>query len=421
MPNQNKNNVFQAYEYASYNTFSEGREGKKLPEGLYEALKNYLGERELPYYDLTARGVRFKQFVGAIQIGKYCVEVLPKIDRINNTGEAQKILISMLRQAGLIEIKTPTESNLRIKHNYILEAYINMFLEECETLIHRGLIKTYRKEENNLTALRGNIIFSKQITRNLVLAERFYVSYTSYDRQHSLNRVLFKTLNLISQFDVGSEIQYKSAKLKFYFPEMADIKVSEEFFTKIKWGRKTDRYRKAIEIARLLLMNYHPDLSTGRNHILALMFDMNDLWEQWFTKKLKITASKINSKIKIMAQVKESFWSVINGRTIGQKPDILMILSGGSRIVIDTKWKLVNSRPSEDDIRQMFAYNRLFDSRQAYLVYPGLNPSITGNFFDDSINGSCGLEFISFVKGGKLDHSGVESFMNRIFHQNRIS
>jgi 5-methylcytosine-specific restriction enzyme subunit McrC len=412
--NQNRNNVFQAYEQASYNIFSDGKEGKKLPESLYQALKNYLGEKELPYYSLTANGVRFKQFVGAIQLGKYCVEVLPKIDRINNTDNAQNILITMLRQAGLIEIKTPTESNLRIKHNYILEAYINMFLAECEVLIHKGLIKTYRTNLDNQKALKGNLIFSQQITRNLVHAERFYVSYTSYDRQHPLNRILFKTLNLIGRFELTSEIQHKSANLKLYFPEMSDINVSDDIFCKLIWGRKNEAYKKAIEIARLLLLNYHPDLSSGKNHVLALMFDMNDLWEQWFTKKLKKAAFDKDNKIKVLSQIKSRFWFGNNGEVIGQKPDVLVILPSGFRIIIDTKWKLVNSRPSEDDIRQMFAYNKLFGSTQAYLVYPGSNPSLTGDFFDSSINGNCGLEFISFVKEGKLNHTSIEYFLSRL-------
>jgi 5-methylcytosine-specific restriction enzyme subunit McrC len=414
--NQNKNIVFQVFEYASYNTYSGGKEGKKLPIELFEALKGFIGEKELPYYSLTANGVKFKQFVGAIQIGKYCIEVLPKIDRGNDSDLADKILISMLRQSGLIDIRTPTESSLRIKQNYILEAYINLFLNECESIIHRGLIKSYRKEEGNLNALKGKIIFNKQLSKNLVHDERFYISYTTYDRQNPLNRILFKTLNLIAQLANSGDVHYKTTKLLFSFSEMKDISVSEEVFSRIIWGRKTKEYRNAIEIARLLLLNYHPDLSTGKNDVLALMFDMNDLWEKWFTRKLRTAAFSIDKRIEIKAQIKSSFWSGLNGETIRQKPDILVKLPNGFRIVLDTKWKLVNCRPSEDDIRQMFAYNKLFNSKHSYLIYPGSNNSITGTFFDNTNNGSCGLEFIQFVKEGKLDSSGIELLLNRLIN-----
>ena len=137
--------VFQAFEYASYNTKNEGREGKRLPEDLYDALKSFLGEKELPYFSLTANGVRFQNYVGAVQIGKWTVEVLPKFDRTMPTSSAHSILIQMLWQAGILKTNTPTESNLKIKRNYILETYLQMFLEETKSIIYRGLIKKYHK------------------------------------------------------------------------------------------------------------------------------------------------------------------------------------------------------------------------------------------------------------------------------------
>ena len=66
---------------------------KMLPEKMFEALKTYAGDKELPWYTLTANGIRFHQFVGAIQIGNYCIEILPKVDRYQkNEQSAQKVL-----------------------------------------------------------------------------------------------------------------------------------------------------------------------------------------------------------------------------------------------------------------------------------------------------------------------------------------
>lgn len=99
--------VFRVFEHSSYNTRNPGREGKILPEELFAALKDFAGERDLPWYSLTANGVRFHQYVGAIQIGKYCVEVLPKIDRGRQNEEpAQTVLINMLKQCGYFSVNT---------------------------------------------------------------------------------------------------------------------------------------------------------------------------------------------------------------------------------------------------------------------------------------------------------------------------
>ena len=419
------NSVFQAFEHASYNTKNEGMEGKLLPVDLFEALKNYAGEKELPYYTITANGIRFAQYVGALQVGRFCVEILPKIDRYSKSAEsAQRVLIEMLRQSGFLNVKSPTESSLRIKQNFILETYVQMFLKETWQLIHEGLIKTYRSEEGNKFALKGNLIFNKHIQENNIHAERFYVRYTTYDREHPLNRVLYKTLKLICNLDIGMET-LSGAKVQLaYFPELGEIAISDEFFQKIEWNRKSEAYKKAINIARLLLLNYHPDLSHGKNNVLALMFDMNEIWEGWFTKRLSIAAQKYNGSINIRAQAKETFWIGSTGESVRQKPDIIIDINQEPRFILDTKWKIINNRPSEDDIRQMFAYNKLFGTRLAYLVYPGENRSVHGEFYNSNENGACGLRFIFFLKDGKLCHSAIDAFLDELVnidHINHIS
>lgn len=416
--NQSKKNiVFQAFEHASYNTKNEGREGKLLPPDLFEALKSFAGEKELTWFTLTANGVRFHQFVGALQIGRYCIEVLPKIDRYRNSETlAQRVLIDMLRQSGFISVKTPTESSLRLKQNFLLETYIQMFLEETWQLIHKGLVKYYHKEEGNKNSLKGSLIFGKHINKNNVHAERFYVRFSTYDREHPLNRVLYKTLLLISELSINQETTASSKAQLALMPELIDILVSDEFFRKIIYNRKTEAYRKAINIARLLLLNYHPDLSNGRNNVLALMFDMNDVWEAWFTRRLEVKARRF-SNVTIRAQAKKTFWIGDNGTMVRQKPDIIIEINDEPKFILDTKWKIISNRPSEDDVRQMFAYNRLFNVQKAFLVYPGEFYHITGAFYDNEENGTCGLKFIPFTKEGRLSHIAISSFLDELLKE----
>jgi len=412
--NSTDNRVFQAFEHASYNTKNEGVEGKILPPELFEALKKYAGDKELRYYSITANGIKFRQFVGAIQIGKYCIEVLPKVDRSKNEGSAHRILIEMLRQTGYLRVKTPTESSLRVKRNFILETYLQMFIEETWQLIHNGLLKSYRSTSENQNALKGSLMFNKHILKNNVHAERFYVRHTTFDREHPLNKVLYKTLQLISRFQVNQELIAESKRQLICFPELPDINVSEDFFDRINWNRKTEAYQKAIAIARLLILNYHPDLSHGKNNVLALMFDMNDVWERWVTKQLTRAAKITDINISIRPQTKKVFWKSYTGVKISQKPDIIIEIDNKPVFILDTKWKLVHERPSEDDIRQMFAYNKLFGTQQAYLVYPGRNTSANGEFFEPTENGKCGLRFLNFVEDGRIRTEEVGGFLGEM-------
>jgi 5-methylcytosine-specific restriction enzyme subunit McrC len=410
------NKIFRVFEQAAYNTRNNGKEGKKLPPELFEHLKNFAGEKELPWFTLTANGVRFHQFVGAIQMGNYCIEILPKIDRTTTSEEAaQGVLIEMLRQSGFISLETPTESNLRLKQNFILEAYIRMFLDETWAIFHRGLVKTYRKVEGNTTTLKGNLLFSQQVSRNSIHCEKFYVRFSTCDKEHPFNRILYKTLKLINKLPVSQDSICSSQTQLNFFPELKDIKADKLFFDKISFNRKTEAYRKAISIARLLLLNYHPDLAHGRNNVLALMFDMNDLWEAWITKRLdrvRIEAGFQDTFLR--AQVKKTFWTCNTGERIKQKPDIIIEAGSSPRIILDTKWKIIDRRPSEDDIRQMFAYNRLFGTKRAYLLFPGNNAPVNGEYYNPEENGSCGMFFIPFVEDGRLTGRWVEQLFYEI-------
>lgn len=411
MEEKKENTVFQAFEHSSYNIRNEGREGKILPEKIFDALKLYSGEKDLPWYSLTAHGVRFHQYVGAIQIGRYCVEVLPKIDRYKKDEQsAQEVLVDMLRQSGYISVKTPTESTLRLKQNFILETYVQMFLDETWQILHRGLIKYYHKEEGNNNSLKGSLVFSKQIQENLIHAERFFVRYSVYDREHPLNRIIYKTLLLICTMTLSREAIAGSRAQLSLFPQLDDIDVNDDYFNKIRYNRKTEAYKKAIEIARLLLLNYHPDLSHGKNNVLALMFNMNDIWEAWFTQRLKIASRKLDPDVQVRAQARKVFWMGSTGERMRQKPDIIIERDNKPQFILDTKWKIVSNRPSEDDIRQMFAYNRLFGAREAFLVYPGEARTISGEFYEKDENGVCGLSFIPFIENGKLTGNGVDEF-----------
>lgn len=346
---------------------------KKITKDQFEALERYYGNGK-PFYKLVYNGVQFNEHVGVIQIGNTLIEVLPKADKTpHSVAEDKKwrdLLIGMLRAVGSFDIKSTSSSNLKIKPNTILDLYFELFIKEVEYLLHNGLVKKYRKKEGNVTALKGSLQFSKHIQQNLIHQERFYVRHSTYDIEHTLHFILYKTIKLLKQINTNNDLHSRIGVLLLHFPEIPDIKVSDATFEKLIYNRKNQHYQKAIEIAKLLLLKYHPDVSKGRNHVLALMFDMNMLWEQFIYVSLK---KNKNDYIKIKAQTSKFFWKPENGRRTAMKPDIFIETNNGN-IVLDTKWKNLNGyNPSPDDLRQMYVYHEYFDATKVALVYPGNN------------------------------------------------
>lgn len=373
-------------------------------EKTLEAMQKFYGEKGVPYFDLIHKGIRFKEFVGVLQVGETLIEVLPKADKPSENGSTQdhwrKVLIGMLKAVHGFDVQAPSSSALKLKSNTILDLYFEYFVSELEYLMHAGLVKKYRKNLGSVSALKGSLQFGKHLQYNLVHQERFYVKHTVYDVYHELHGVLYKTLKLLKSINTNTALHSRIGALLLYFPEMPEIKVSEKTFERLTLDRKTKSYQKALEIARLFLIQYHPDLSRGRDHVLALMFDMNVLWEKFVFVSLK------KNGLKVFAQNSKSFWNPTNGPRRTIRPDIRIEI-GDQTFICDTKWKVLkDNRPSLEDIRQMYAYHQYFNANKVALIYPGNMESFSGKYADihnplmDS-DFECSLVFIPVLENVK--------------------
>lgn len=359
------------------------KEDDRLSRSDLEALQRHSGEDGVPYYSLIHNGVKFCGYVGVIQVSKLTIEVLPKIDR-GSKEQWKKILVDMLKKVGSFEVTATSETSLKVKRNSILDLYLEAFLNKVQVIMHQGLLKKYRKIEANSTSLKGKLLFQEHIVTNIVHKERFFVKYTTFDPNHLLNQLLYKTLHLIRMVNTNQALFSKVNSLLLNFPEMSEIIVSEATFEKIVYTKKNEHYRQLMLISRLLLLNYFPDIHSGRNHVMAIMFDMNLLWERFVYQSLK----KYVIDGQIEPQTNKPYWKLSGKRAVNLRPDVV-ILKDGVKYVLDTKWKLpYGNKPSHADLQQMYAYTKYFDSDHTILCYPGVDEDfIDGYFHNEGIAG----------------------------------
>jgi 5-methylcytosine-specific restriction enzyme subunit McrC len=202
------------------------------------------------------------------------------------------------------------------------------------------------------------------------------------------------------------------------FPELYEIKITDALFDKIAFDRKTEQYRNALEIAKLILLNYHPDVNRGTNNILALMFDMNVLWEQFVYVSLRKYKA---SSTTIAAQNTKNFWKPLSGYRSKMKPDIVLNKGTDVCVVLDTKWKNLNGyNPSPKDLRQMFVYMKYYGAKKVALVYPGTeNRNLIGKYYDHSFqdskdlsNEECSIISIGVEKDMKAWQASIHENIN---------
>jgi len=352
-----KENIIQVFEHSFLAIEGKFEQRHFVALSKLNALHNY------KYFDLKHNGIVFKQYVGVIQVDGLTIEILPKIDN-DGKSEAvwQRALINMLRVTRKLKVQQVGEADVNKQQIHLLDLYFEWFLNEVQLLLHQGLIKQYYKETSNVKALKGKLEFAGHISRNLVHKERFYTTHQVYDKDHLVHQVLYKALAIIEKCTKGSYLYSKCKTVQLDFPEVKSINVNEATFTKVPKNRKTAPYETALAIARLIILNYAPNVSSGNERMLALLFDMNSLWEEYVLIRLKQAAP---SEVQVYGQESKSFW-----KNISIRPDIV-IDKGSHKFIIDTKWKNIDySEPSTHDLRQMYVYNDYWQSDKAMLLYP---------------------------------------------------
>ncbi|WP_143884981.1 McrC family protein [Chryseobacterium binzhouense] len=353
----------------------------------FVALSKLNALHDYQYFDLKYNGVVFKQFVGVIQVDGLTIEILPKIDRNESEEHKSKwrdVLIEMLRVTKKLKIQQVGQANVSRQSIHLLDIYFEWFINEVQLLIHQGLIKQYYRETGNVKALKGKLEFAGHINKNLVHKERFYTTHQVYDKDHLIHQILGQALDIIEHLSKGTYLYSKCKTVQLDFPEVKVIKADKTTFSKILKSRKTAPYETALSIARLIILNYAPNISSGSEKMLALLFDMNSLWEEYVLVRLKQSVQESDAGIELYGQDSKVFWNGIKIR-----PDIVLKKNGEVVLVIDTKWKNIDqSQPSTHDLRQMYVYNEYWRSTQSILLYP----SKTNNLND----------FKSFEKIGEL-------------------
>jgi 5-methylcytosine-specific restriction enzyme subunit McrC len=315
------------------------------------------------YFTVVHKGIKFSQYVGVVQIDDLCIEILPKSDSSTDDKKVwQGALIEMLKVTKKLNLDNVGQANVNKQSIHLLDIYFEWFLNELQLLIRQGLIKKYYKEKRNIKVLKGKLEFAEHISKNLIHKERFFTSHQVYEKDHLIHQILGQALNIVDQMSNGSYLYSKCKSINLDFPEVKKIRATVTTFNTLPKNRKTAPYKTALEIARLIILNYAPNITSGKENMLALLFDMNSLWEEYVLVKLKQAAT---DGTLVFGQSVKVFW---NGITI--RPDIV-IQNGIDTYIIDTKWKNINgNKPSTDDLRQMYVYNEYWKSTKAVLLYP---------------------------------------------------
>ncbi|MCO4566509.1 hypothetical protein Si084_01709 [Streptococcus infantarius subsp. infantarius] len=186
-------------------------DGKHIFKRDIEELRAYIDEQN--FKDFTGQsdieeflkpiknGVQANNYVGVLQTKSgLTIEILPKI--AGRTEEAtdtrvRQLFLEMLKAVRSINGKTFRLTNLNAKKNNLLEVFISKFLNESDMIIKRGLKSSYVTVQSNEKFLKGKLLMTQQLRRNIVNQSYFFNEYDEFMTNSAENQLIKTTLEYL--------------------------------------------------------------------------------------------------------------------------------------------------------------------------------------------------------------------------------
>ncbi len=365
------------YEYDSLRTGEVyAPDGMRWEQRHWERLAAYKQRTNCPYFEVLPQRLQFGSYVGLLQLEGLSIEILPKFDRGQSASELmQSILLQMLffaeEGAGNLPLVDLAQGRGRQEAGRALPAllllYWRLFAEELEGLLRAGLRRAYTRVEGRRSSLRGRLLLPKMLRQTGAQGHYFYTESNEYDENHACNRLLYGVLERLGSWLRWSKEGGRWARLLQGFSGAVSMeRIGEaDFLPYIESvaDRQLLPYRRALRLGRLLLRAAEPTLSGGQWEGIALMYDMNKLWEQYLSRSLQLAAAAGE----LRRQAGAAFWREAGaGGWQYLRPDLVWGW-GKSAIVFDCKWK---GQSTAADWRQLYVYAHYFGAQKAFLLLP---------------------------------------------------
>jgi 5-methylcytosine-specific restriction enzyme subunit McrC len=298
--------------------------------------------------------------VGTLNLGTLQIEIRPKlpIDRL-------LFLLSYAMERGRWDA-VPFDYDER---ESLLEAIVPGFVAQVRRALARGVLQGYRVEEEALPTIRGRLRFDDQIRKRHGRFPPAEVRYDEFTEDIEENRLLKAAITRLGRLRLRSVTSRRA--LRAFDETLSSVRTIEydpRHLPEIIWTRLNERYRPAVELARLILRATSFDLSHGGVRSSAFLIDMNQVFEDFVVIAMR---EHLRLSERAFPQGNRGHMLLLdhNGR-ITLKPDVSWWEGSRCRFVGDVKYKRVRADGVlHPDLYQLLAYTIAADLPAGLLIY----------------------------------------------------
>jgi 5-methylcytosine-specific restriction enzyme subunit McrC len=306
-------------------------------------------------YDLTPGSV-----IGAVTLPGLAIEIRPKIpiDRV-------LFLLSYTLDPKIWR-REPFYFESR---PFLLEALIPAFVLQARRAFRSGLLQGYRSEEDALQGVRGRIRFDDQIRKRFGLVPPVEVRYDELTEDIEVNRLIRAAVDRLQKMRLRSTDSRSGLRwMRGALERVTLCEYTPQQLPEIAWDRLNERYRGAVELAKLILRSASFDLHHGAVRASAFLVDMNEVFESFVAEALREALGLSPGVFPRGARGRDL--CLDHGRAVRLEPDLSWWEGRRCVFVGDLKYKSVNARGiKHPDLYQLLAYTVAAGLATGLLVY----------------------------------------------------
>ena len=319
--------------------------------------------------------LRFINYVGYIRLSTVSIEILPKISLNGSVELERKALLNMLSKCGILKVNYSEISSLKLYKQSLNEILAYLFSKKLQKELRKGVYGEYVYIEENINSLKGSLRVQEQIKNMASHSLKAFCRFEGFSRDNKLNKILSFFVK-----EVMKNIKNRETLKLLRISEMILGEVDERSITlnevnNFSFNRLNKPFEDAFTLGKMIVLGESALGNLGENKVYSILFKMNEIFEIYIGKLLKELLYKEtvhiqHSKYKLL--IKEES----NRGVFKLIPDIVIEKNGIERVIIDTKWKSVESKfnrhgVKREDLYQMYAYlTRYKNASTVILLYP---------------------------------------------------
>lgn len=371
--------------------------------------------------------LRAGNHIGMLATSAGMLEILPKLARsggIDFEDQAEtlrKVVQQMLATVLDLPYRETAAAEQGRHDGTLFEWFIARFLGKVLHVVRRGIRSSYETLEDNLPFLRGRLVLSEHLRRNVADASHLYVRFDEFTPNRPENRLIHAALREALSASRDQENGRLARELMAAFADVPQSTDTESDFKAWRLERGATQYEGLREWCLALLTPYSPTPTRGELKFESFLFPAEKLFERYVAERLRQALRRQPSdvpRVTLYEQEQErALFSARLGpfdRAYGLRPDLILRRSrrdgGHDLLICDTKWKLYekgdkNLGVAQGDLYQLYAYARYWqhqaerDRVQVALIAPKGSAlmNVTGpHTFNDGANSPVELWMVPY-------------------------